>query len=233
MKKEVQQTIIATFILFTTMVSAQEPSLLIQGRVYQKSTKTGISSCLIYIKDSNGMVLNTTKTDSNGGYQIQIQSSQQAYKVEAEALGYNQAEVFVDNTKTGVAVNFGLTKNKESSQNGILPTVYFEYDSSYLTVKAKRELKKVLEFMKANPMAKISLSAHADSRGSDTYNNWLTSRRAERVRNWLVKEGSVDSARIEIHFYGKTQILNHCTEGVSCNALEHQENRRCIIQVVM
>lgn len=232
MMKEIQQIIIAILFLFTTMVSAQEPSLNLKGKVYDKESKMGIGKASVHLIDVKGIVLKTATTDLHGGYDIQIKTSSDKFKVEAKAENFNQAEVLIDNGKENVEINFGLNKKASVVDIMSFPMIYFDFDSSYLTPQAKKELERVTEYMNHNPNVRLRLKAHTDSRGTSKYNDWLSSRRAERVRNWLIKEGKIDSNRIEEHHFGKTQLSNQCSDGVRCTAEQHRENRRCSLEII-
>lgn len=230
--KEIQQILIVILIFFSTMVSAQEPSLTLKGKVYDSGNKIGIGKANVHLIDVKGVVLKTATTDSQGHYDMQIKTSSDKFKVETEVKNYNQAEVFIDSSKEILEINFGLNSQEIARETKSFPIVYFEFDSSYLTAHVKDELKRVVEYMRNNPTKKLRLNAHTDSRGTDEYNNWLSARRAERVRSWLVEVGKIDNNRIEEHHFGKTQLTNHCSFGVACTADEHRENRRCSIEII-
>ena len=111
-----------------------------------------------------------------------------------------------------------------------LGTVYFAFDSSYLTDTAKSTLDKVAELMTANPEYFFVVEAHADARGTREYNQWLSERRAERTVEYLSGLG-VSSDRLEDIGHGEEQLVNHCIDGVNCSEEEHRENRRSAIEI--
>lgn len=106
-----------------------------------------------------------------------------------------------------------------------LPVVYFAFNSSYLTVEDKVIVDQLVAFMNAYPEAVIEVHAHADSRGTDEYNDWLAQRRAKRIADYAVA-GGIAPDRIKAEGFGEEKILNHCTNGVSCSESEHRTNRR-------
>lgn len=230
--KEIQQTLIIVLVLFTTMVSAQEPSLTLKGKVYDKQSEKGINQASVRLFDSRGATLKTTITDLQGDYHIKVESNSNQFKVEAQAEDYNQAEVFIDSSKKNIEINFGLNSKENIIEKVNFPVIYFDFDSSYLTGKAKEDLEQVVMFMKKNQTAKLRVNAHTDTRGSSIYNDWLSARRAERVRSWLIQDGKINANRIEEHHFGKTQLSNHCSDGVACTANQHRENRRCSLEIV-
>ncbi len=63
--------------------------------------------------------------------------------------------------------------------------------------------KKYLEY---DPDAKLSIEAHADDRGSKPYNQDLSERRVERIKQYLVDQG-ISADKIETAAYGKDRPL--------------------------
>lgn len=230
---QIQRVLATLFVLVTTMVSAQEPSVTLKGKVYDTETQKGIYQASIRLFDEQGGMLKTITTDQQGDYQLNFQQEVSRFRVVAEATEYNQAEVLITNSEKGAAVDFGLNCQEKPVVKANLPKVYFDFDSSYLTAIAKEDLKGVIHFMKNNPSVVLRVNAHTDTRGSNDYNHWLSKRRAERVRDWLIQKGGIEASRIEEHHFGKTQLSNHCNDGVSCTAQQHRENRRCSFEIVV
>ncbi len=73
--------------------------------------------------------------------------------------------------------------------------LYFEFDEDEINPRTKRQLEIVTKILLSDPDKKITLSGHADAMGTDDYNNRLSSRRADVVRDYLAKAG-VSSAQI-------------------------------------
>jgi len=74
--------------------------------------------------------------------------------------------------------------------------------------------------MKDKPSMKVSVEGHTDSIGSDAYNQKLSERRAQAVRDYMVSQG-IDAARISVKGWGKTTpIASNKTEA------GRAENRR-------
>ncbi|MDQ3299475.1 MAG: OmpA family protein [Myxococcota bacterium] len=48
------------------------------------------------------------------------------------------------------------------------------------------------------------MEGHTDSSGDDAYNTFLSQKRAEAVRDYLVREG-IDASRMEIVAHGESQ----------------------------
>ena len=67
--------------------------------------------------------------------------------------------------------------------------------------------KKYLEY---DPDAKLSVEAHADERGSKSFNQDLSERRVERIKAYLVEQG-ISSDKVETAAYGKDQPMPEAT----------------------
>jgi len=83
----------------------------------------------------------------------------------------------------------------------------------------------VVELMNRYPDMIIESGSHTDSRGIDGYNIWLSDRRAKSTVNYIISKG-IDPTRITGKGYGETQLINECSDGVSCTEAQHAMNRR-------
>ncbi len=109
--------------------------------------------------------------------------------------------------------------------------IYYDFDQSYLRDEAMPDLNKLLDLLNANPDYIVEIGSHTDSRGSDSYNNRLSQRRAESVVRWLTEQG-VDRERLVARGYGETVNVNNCANEVPCSEKEHQFNRRTEFRVL-
>ena len=81
-------------------------------------------------------------------------------------------------------------------------TIYFEFDKSNLTSKSIQTLKSTVNALNDNSSIQITLSGHADERGTREYNLALGQRRAETVSDYLVLNG-ISKNRITVKSYGE------------------------------
>ena len=73
--------------------------------------------------------------------------------------------------------------------------VLFNFDKAEILPKAQAALKNVADVIreKAKGKGAVTIEGHTDAKGSETYNQKLSERRAESVKNWLVaREGLRD-----------------------------------------
>lgn len=97
--------------------------------------------------------------------------------------------------------------------------VNFDFDKSDIRDEDIEKLQKAVNFVRKYPGAKVKLEGHTDSIGTEEYNQRLSERRAEAVRDYLVKEGACEAANITSIGYGETKPVapNNTKEGRAKN----------------
>ena len=117
------------------------------------------------------------------------------------------------NSKPGALVNYQGKTIKQDFATGntsggyIPPTIYFDLNKSEIKGMYYPELSELAKYMKANASAKINVIGNADERGSDGYNNDLGMKRANAVKDYLVKYYGVDGGRITASSQGEKSPL--------------------------
>ncbi len=82
--------------------------------------------------------------------------------------------------------------------------VLFDFDSSILKPAAYSEIDRVANVLMKYPETRIVVEGHTDSTGSEAYNQELSKRRAQAVKNVIVSKG-VASSRIEAIGFGESK----------------------------
>ncbi|MEA3471670.1 MAG: OmpA family protein [Thermodesulfobacteriota bacterium] len=85
--------------------------------------------------------------------------------------------------------------------------VLFDFDSAELKPGAEEELDRITTTLSNYPEISIRIEGHTDSRGSESYNQGLSERRAVAVKNALVQTG-IDPSRIEAIGLGESQLIS-------------------------
>ncbi len=112
-----------------------------------------------------------------------------------------------------------------------IDNIYYEFDRWEITEEAETALDKIIDVMTENSTIKIELSSHTDARGSDSYNQDLSEKRAQSAVNYIVGRG-IKSDRIVAKGYGESKLINQCTGDSTCSEEEHQQNRRTEFMVL-
>ena len=106
-----------------------------------------------------------------------------------------------------------------------LSTIYFDFDKYNIRKDSEIEVEKVIAAMEKYPSLKIKVNSHTDSRGKDSYNLWLSQKRAESTVAYMVKKGIAEE-RVEGEGLGEIKLINQCANGVKCSDEDHELNRR-------
>ena len=84
----------------------------------------------------------------------------------------------------------------------LIDNIFYDFDKATLRPESTEALDKLISLLNENPNVTIELSAHTDYRGSASYNERLSQRRAESVVNYLIEHGIAED-RLSPMGYGK------------------------------
>jgi OOP family OmpA-OmpF porin len=96
---------------------------------------------------------------------------------------------------------------------GTVGSAYFDFNRAVVKAGGGHDvLADVVRTMKDNPSLRVSVEGHTDSVGSDAYNQRLSERRAQAVKDYLVHQG-IDAGRITTTGYGESKpVASNATE---------------------
>ncbi len=101
-----------------------------------------------------------------------------------------------------------LPPNLLLGKKTMLPSdLLFEFNSSELRESAKLGLMKLVLLMDKNPQLYCWIEGHTDLVGGDRFNLDLSIRRAQAVKDYLVKSAHVDAGKIITRGFGRYQPL--------------------------
>ncbi|WP_111498343.1 MULTISPECIES: OmpA family protein [Marinobacter] len=116
----------------------------------------------------------------------------------------------------------------EQTERGMVLTlgdVLFDVNKADLKPAGERTVQRLADFMAEYPERRVRVEGYTDSTGAASYNQQLSERRAESVRNSLMLEG-IDSGRVEVIGHGEDYPVasNDTSSG-------RQQNRRVEIVI--
>mgnify|MGYP003413117567 CR=1 FL=1 len=132
-----------------------------------------------------------------------------------EVVEVVEAEVFADAVKTDEGVKLTFSAD-----------LLFATDSYTLTDKEKDDLDNLAKLLNKKKKKNIRIDGYTDSTGTVQYNNTLSEKRANSVKDYLEKQG-LESSRITAKGYGQSNPIadNKTVEG-------RQKNRRVEIIIL-
>ncbi len=205
----------------------------LEGVITDAATGTILPGTKVTLFDDQMNVKNSTVSDGSGKYTFVVECGKM-YFVRAEKPEYTTKELSVTISKTSGKTSLPIALEKSSCKVTIgddlgvcfgIKMIYFDLDKSNIRPEAALDLEKILVVLNDNPTMKLDIRSHTDSRATHQYNAALSDRRAKSTIKWLVKNGIAPN-RLTGKGYGETQLVNKCSDGVSCTEEEHQANRR-------
>ncbi|MCP9766946.1 flagellar motor protein MotB [Lacihabitans sp. LS3-19] len=217
---------IANYFLEGTVLGNKIPLDSSLVKIYK--LESGIESDFAEVYTSQGK-FGPVKMDEDEDYMILVEKSTYLTKREGFSM-YGRSIPYPLLKKPVTDTTFKIEINLEQVFVGKtfrLENIYYDLDKYDIRSDAAVELDKLVQILKDNPLIKIELGSHTDSRGTDLYNIRLSQRRAESVINYLAIKG-ISKERLTAKGYGETELIisNAKTEE------EHQVNRRTEFKVL-
>tara|TARA_R100000687_G_C6453827_1_gene166690 strand:+ start:18072 stop:19178 length:1107 start_codon:yes stop_codon:yes gene_type:complete len=150
--------------------------------------------------DVDGCALKATDSDKDGVIDAKDQCANTPMNDKVDANG---CSIFTEESKT------------------MSLKILFDNNSSKLKNIDSASVQEFVDFMRRYGSTDAIIEGYASAPGTEQYNMKLSVERAEAVRQYLVEQYNIDSARLEAVGYGETKLLD------KANTREaHQKNRR-------
>lgn len=205
--------------------------ITVSGLVTDIDTGELLPNSIVIVFDEDNNEVATMTVGSNARYSFNLECDKQ-YTVRGAKEGYEPTEKVINtpNESSTIDLPLELKSSDECPPNDLgcrlaLQPIYFDFDRYNIRPDAAIELAKILAAMREYPELIIHIESHTDSRGSDTYNELLSERRAQSTLEWLVSNG-ISRERLSAKGYGEYRLINECADGVQCTEEAHQLNRR-------
>ena len=113
---------------------------------------------------------------------------------------------------TGSGSGTGSSADVKSLINDGYVNVYFDFNSSTPTTESAAGINFLHKYLTANPSATTDVIGYADEIGSSDYNQSLSQKRAENVKQILVDAG-ISASRMTIKANGEDSSVNKSSKG--------------------
>ncbi|MDO9069457.1 MAG: outer membrane beta-barrel domain-containing protein [Deltaproteobacteria bacterium] len=111
--------------------------------------------------------------------------------------------------------------------------IHFDFDESTLKPEAKLILKRDIQLLKENPKAKIRVAGYTSASGTAEYNQKLSERRANVVKEYLVNEGIISKDRLSTVGYGETRPETYESAPKDIYSAAAQSNMRVLFEIIL
>ncbi|GGH30788.1 OmpA family protein [Sphingobacterium alkalisoli] len=213
-----------------------KPKIQITLEVEARDKKTGehLSGAAVTLLDKQAQTVAKAFTDPQGRIRFSLEKNT-PYDIQGEQKGYHLDRVSQPAVRalrdTTVYLRLDLQPISTVGERFVLDDIFYDFDKHHIRPDAALVLDQLVSTLRSNPSLAIELSSHTDSRGSDAYNMRLSQRRAQAAVDYLVRSG-IARERMVAKGYGESRLVNRCSDGLSCNEVEHQANRRTEIEVL-
>ena len=201
--------------------------LFAKGRIYSNETQQPLAGVTVTLFDLTTNQSNTVALNDLSEYTLPLVPNKK-YRLEFNKPDYVTANITIN---TDGMVHGNLLNDVVLMQESIDDVViHFDYNKSVITQEFNNLMKPLVATLKKFSKATLNISAHADSRGSVSYNQRLTDDRARNTRKYFTSQG-IAAKRITAKGFGEKLLLNQCSDGVACEEPNHSVNRRSEIKV--
>jgi outer membrane protein OmpA-like peptidoglycan-associated protein len=111
--------------------------------------------------------------------------------------------------------------------------IHFDFDKATLKPEAQTILKRNIQLLKENPKAQIRIAGYTSASGTAAYNQKLSERRANAVKEYLVREGLIPSDRLSMIGYGKTSPAMYEAAPKELYSAAAKANMRVLFEIVV
>jgi outer membrane protein OmpA-like peptidoglycan-associated protein/tetratricopeptide (TPR) repeat protein len=204
----------------------------LEGLVVNKMTGKPISGAMVSM-DVNNVKTTVFKSDGQGGFYTTLELDK-AYAFHGSKEGYFAGDAEMDTKGQRKHKTYRVVIELDTlivGQPIVLKDIYYDFDKWNIRPDAEPDLNHLVHVMTDNPLIRVELSSHTDSRGSDKYNANLSQKRAQSAVDFIISKG-ISKDRIVAKGYGESRLVNGCNNKAKCTEEEHQANRRTEFKVI-
>ncbi|WP_299115638.1 OmpA family protein [uncultured Winogradskyella sp.] len=205
--------------------------VLIMATVLDDKTREPVNGASVTLYDAEGNKVVTKTTNAEGIAEFIVECEQDT-ELEVVMEDFESKRVPVKGSneqELAVQISLDPIEKIVTPEEIVLNPIYFDFDKSNITAQAAFELDKLVQVMDKYPDLVINATSHTDSRGSESYNQRLSQRRAKSTQQYVISKG-IDKSRISAEGKGESELKVKC--GSNCTDEEHQQNRRSEFLIV-
>ena len=103
-------------------------------------------------------------------------------------------------------------------------TIYFDFNKAAITKESAEKLDNLATTLKSDSQVKQArIVGYADRIGTPSYNEKLSKKRAEAIREYLIGKGFIKASVADTRWFGESNPITECA-----NTLKHSELVKCL-----
>jgi outer membrane protein OmpA-like peptidoglycan-associated protein len=132
----------------------------------------------------------------------------------------------------GKQVGLEMKETDDEVRIDLAADVLFDFDKADIRAEASETLTKVADVIREQAKGGVRIVGHTDAKGNDGYNQALSQRRADSVRDWFVNQGGLAGNLFQTSGEGaRKPVASNTKPDGSDDPAGRQKNRRVEITV--
>ena len=232
-----------------SFIHMEEPEAIagtISGKVIDEETGQLIAGAEISLLNDQNQVIRKEVSNEEGIFRFEDLDRYSNFTLQTSMPQYKEATaeaIWEVKTEKTLALEVALEKDPYLDNEFLVvengkarlknDRILFDFDSYKINMNAARILDEMTEAFLSNPGLVVRIDSHTDSRGTDQYNQWLSEKRAESTKAYLLAQGVNPEQIIESQGHGEKDPHARCTRiEETCSEEFHKQNRRSVFEVV-
>ncbi len=182
--------------------------IVLKGLVQDRKTRQPLAASIVIHASGDHRSSQVDSDPVSGSFLLGIPRFE-TYRLTAVLSGYMPYSEYIvtqEHEVEGTITKELLLEPVTEGSVVVLQNIFFRVDSFELLPESEGDLSDLLGFIQENPGLKFEICGHTDSTGTSSYNEILSQKRAESVRNYLINRGT-PPAKIIAKGYGSSQPL--------------------------
>ena len=202
---------------------------VLKGTIYDVFNKEPLYADIeLTDNKTNKVVATFTSNKQTGKYLVSLPSGKDyGIAVKVENYLFHSENITINNSKGYKEIIKDISLNRISvGSKVVLNNVFFATGKAEISQSSETELKNLLNLLNNVPSLKLEIAGHTDSVGKSSSNKRLSTKRAEAVVKYLIKNG-ISSNRLIAKGYGEdVPVASNKTKA------GRQKNRRTEFEVI-
>ncbi|MDW8301168.1 MAG: OmpA family protein [Bacteroidia bacterium] len=207
--------------------------ITLSGYIKDKETNEPLDADIVLEDNEKNQIIAQFKSNPTTGKYVVVLPAGKNYGISVRKSGYLFHSENFTIQKEGNSEKIELDILLQRVKTGAkvtLNNIFFKPNTAEIDAKSKAELALVAKFLQDNPNTRIQVNGHTDGGAegtTDEYLQQLSEKRANAVREYLIKHYNIKPERIIAKGFGRTQPIgdNKTEEG-------RRKNRRTEFEII-